>query len=213
MKKPDPTIIFAFAMLFSGASLLAAIYLKLPLSLALGLLGLAALSCMGIIWANITPHRRQALKRQLLIGLIAGIIATLAYDVTRVLLVYLGQLQFFPFETFNVFGKLIVGEGLPRSVTLPIGTLYHLLNGVCFAIAYCIAVGGRNWKFGVLWAFILEGFMLMVYPGWLNLSAVMEEFIAVSLFGHVAYGATLGLIAQKYLRKSQPKIDEPERKT
>jgi len=199
MKKIDLSLVFALAILFSGAALLVAVYTHLSLALALGLLGTAALSCMGIIWVNIDPARKQLLKKQLLVGLIAGFAATLAYDTTRLLLVYLGHLQFSPFETFNVFGKLIVGTEAPRVVTQTVGTIYHVLNGICFGIAYCIAFGGRNWKFGIVWAFILESFMLTVYPGWLNLDAVMKEFVSVSLLGHVAYGTVLGLLAQKYL--------------
>lgn len=201
LKKIDLSAFFALAMLFSGASLLVAVYLNFSLALALGLLGIAALSCMGLVWVNISELRRKLLKRQLIVGLIAGIAATLAYDIARLLLVYFGQMHINPFETFNVFGKLIVGSDMPRNITLPVGTIYHFLNGICFAIAYTIMLGARNWKFGIVWAFVLESFMLTLYPGWLNLDAVIKEFVAVSLVGHVVYGSVLGIISQRFLQK------------
>jgi hypothetical protein len=45
----------------------------------------------------------------------------------------------------------------------------------------------------------LEAAMLAIYPGWLDLEAVMKEFVAVSVLGHIAYGTTLGMISQSKL--------------
>jgi hypothetical protein len=38
-------------------------------------------------------------------------------------------MDFYPFETFNIFGQLIIGETAPRALTFVVGTTYHLLNG------------------------------------------------------------------------------------
>ena len=42
--------------------------------------------------------------------------------------------------------------------------------------------------------------MFTVYPGWLNLNAVIEEFAIVSVSGHLVYGLTLGVICQARFR-------------
>jgi hypothetical protein len=51
----------------------------------------------------------------------------------------------------------------------------------------------------------LEAAMLTVYPGWLDLEAVMEEFVTVSVFGHLAYGTALGIISQRWLAQDRSK--------
>ncbi len=187
------------AALASGAALVICIFIGASLALMLFLLGTAAILTVWFKWLKTEPNRRPVLKAQLITGLISGVAATAPYDFTRLLLTQLGQLSFYPFETFNIFGQLIIGEGLPRFLTFTIGALYHLCNGVSFAISYNFLLGGKHWAYGVMCAFGLEAAMLTIYPGWLDLEAVMQEFIAVSVFGHIAYGIALGVISQRRL--------------
>jgi hypothetical protein len=114
-----------------------------------------------------------------------------------------------PFGAFKMFGELLIGPA-PESVRFAVGTVYHYFNGVSFAIGYCFLLGGRNWKWGIAWGLLLEAAMLTIYPGWLDLEAVMAEFVSMSVLGHVAYGSVLGLIGQRRLavyrtERSQPK--------
>lgn len=201
MQKYDLTPFLSLIMLFSGAALLVSIYFHISLGIALALVGILA-GCAGIIiWKNIPVEQHHQLKRTLLVGCIAGFLATLAYDASRFLFVAFGQLQFSPFETFTVFGKLIIGQDLSLTLTKTIGTAYHLLNGTCFGIAYCIFFRGKAWWWGIIWALLLEAMMLTVYPGWLNIQAILKEFVAVSVLGHVVYGSVLGILAQRFLKK------------
>lgn len=187
------------AMLFSGMALLISIFTGTSLALSLVLLGITALIIVIAKWRQTPFEIRPLIRRQFITGLVAGISATLVYDIVRWMLTTFGLFNFYPFETFNIFGQLIVGEAAPRSLTVPIGTAYHFLNGIAFATAYCFFAGGRNWKFGIAWALVLEAAMLSIYPGWLDLQAVMREFVAVSMLGHIAYGITLGVISQRRL--------------
>ena len=114
-------------------------------------------------------------------------------------------MKLWPFETFLIFGQLIIGVDASRTAAYVVGTSYHFLNGIMFAIAYCFILGGRGWQYGVIWALGLEAAMFTLYPGWLNLEAVMKEFTIVSMTGHIAYGVVLGSLSRHWLRGRKPK--------
>jgi hypothetical protein len=44
--------------------------------------------------------------------------------------------------------------------------------------------------------------MVSLYPAWLGLQA-MEEFVQVTIAGHLAYGIVLGYLARSLLRSSR----------
>lgn len=192
-------MLLAFTMLASGIALVVAVLTGLPLWLSLGLLGITAVLLVSLRWLQSCEVVRQRLQTQLSTGMVAGLAATAAYDASRLLLVRLGRLPLSPFETFRIFGQLIVGEERPSWLTLGIGTAYHLLNGIAFAIGYCFLLGGRSWKWGIAWGLALEAGMLALYPGWLDLDAVLVEFTTMSFVGHLFYGGVLGLISERRL--------------
>jgi hypothetical protein len=76
-----------------------------------------------------------------------------------------------------------------------------MLNGITFSIAFFIVFNGKHWLYGILWAFVLELLMLIVYPRFLNIQSVMEEFTIVSCSGHTVYGTIIGLINYYTFRK------------
>lgn len=190
-------IYLAILFLFSGASLLVFIYLKLNL-------GLVLLAFFGISYflfkkttALLPATQQHQINTAIKNGASFGVLGTLFYDLTRYLIVAIFQMKFNPFMSFYHFGNAIIGHSGNQNLALLIGALYHLLNGVAFATAYVIVFRGRHWLWGIAWALVLEAFIFSIYPGWLNLAAVMAEFTVVSLIGHVAYGLTIGLLNQR----------------
>ncbi len=135
------------------------------------------------------------------VGAAAGVLATLAYDAVRWLLVTLLHWTFWPFDVFPIFGQAIGGTGLSSTQAIALGMLYHYTNGVMFAVAYTILFGTAGWWAGILWALGLEALMLSVYPGWLHPKA-FGEFVSVSMLGHVAYGAVIGSLGRAWLHGS-----------
>jgi hypothetical protein len=199
------------AALFSGVALVVSVVTGAALGVVLLLLGLAAVGLVGLRWVQSGAEVRARLRAQLLTGLVAGMLATAAYDLGRLALVQLGRLPLSPFATWGIFGELIVGDGIPSWLRLAVGTTYHVLNGVTFAIGYCLLLGGRGWGWGVLWGLALEAAMLALYPGWLDLDRVLAEFITMSFVGHLLYGSVLGVVAQRRLGwlRSPPNLDQP----
>lgn len=195
-------LILSLSALFSGAALLISIFAQVSLALTLILLAICAISIFTLRWLQSTATERQIIKNKLSTGFIAGLWATIAYDTSRWLLVLVGQLDVSPFEAFNIFGQLIIGSQRPATITFVVGSTYHLLNGISFAIAYCFLLGGRNWKWGIMWALGLEAAMLAIYPGWLDLEALLAEFVAMSILGHIAYGSVLGTFSHHGLAEN-----------
>src|SRR5437588_7328551 len=101
---------------------------------------------------------------------------------------------FCPFDIFPLFGYAIAGSNLASGLATAIGVVYHYTNGLFFAVAYAILFAPRSWWIGILWALGLESLMLSIYPGWLHIQA-FQEFLSVSMVGHVAYRTALGTVS------------------
>jgi hypothetical protein len=180
----------------TGAALIVTVFTRVSLALTLLCAAMYIVCIVSLIWARLPSTSRAPLVRRVRTGFLAGLLATPAYDLTRLAIVDLVGLSVWPFDTFPLFGRAILGPGWPASVTLLAGVAYHYLNGMCFATAYSITFWRRYFLFGVIFAVGLELAMLTVYPRWLPLSSVLGEFTIVSATGHIAYGLAIGLVTQ-----------------
>jgi hypothetical protein len=192
----------AAIFLASGAALV--VYIVSGISLPWTFLGLGLVAAAVVVLAlrRMPPLRRAFVRRRIAVGAVAGLAATLAYDAVRYALVEFGGLQVKPFEAWRLFGLALTDTDLPPAAVLVAGTAFHVCNGVAFGIAYTLAFGQRGPIAGIVWALVLETFMVSLYPGWLGLKA-LDEFISVSVAGHLAYGSVLGALARSLLRSSR----------
>ena len=195
------------AALGSGIALL----LALVFHAALGTLLVLAiiLFSTGLLFRlrTLDTEGRHALTRQIKAGLAAGVAATSAYDLGRMALVAAAHLQYDPFKTFPLFGWLMLGTGVSARAAWFAGTLYHVINGLSFSVAYCLLLGGRGWLWGVAFALALEAAMMAVYPQWLTLKP-LQDFLIGSLSGHILFGSTLGIVSQWMLTKRRAVLPE-----
>lgn len=191
--------VFAALWLASGAALL--VYLFSGISLGLGLIvgGALLVSAGAAIWVRSETEQRSSFRRRLTIGLLSGLTATIVYDVSRLALYYGFNLQVSPFKAFPAFGAAILGSDTDPGTALAAGIIYHIINGISFAMAYTLAFGTKGPLAGFIWAMVLEGLMLATYPSWLNI-VHYDQFLIMSLVGHGAYGITLGISAQRWLQ-------------
>jgi hypothetical protein len=192
-------LLFAALFLSTGAALLIYIISGISLLAAAGLVLAVATVLGALIWRRSATPSRQALRTLIWVGVIAGFLATSAYDLSRFFLIEVTGIAFWPFDIFNVFGQALVGAGYSGPWVRLAGLLYHFANGIGFALAYTIVAGKRGVWAGILWAMILELMMVSVYPGWLDMRA-LDEFLQVSVLGHIVYGAVLGYSARWLLQ-------------
>ncbi|SMC50920.1 hypothetical protein SAMN05661093_00287 [Kibdelosporangium aridum] len=144
---------------------------------------------------------RPVTIRRLQVGAIAGVLGLVAYNATRWVVAELLALPNSPFYSIYIFGSLITAQAPDTTAAIVAGWLYHVSNGITFAIMYTLVAGPARWWFGLLWGLALETAMLVVYPS----SAILRppalaSFVVVSLISHAVYGAVIGLVSQRYAR-------------
>lgn len=186
--------------LFSGCALLAHILTGLSLVVALSVS--AGIITLGT-WLAL--RRASGTDRDRIlgfgkVGLLSGLVATIVYDVTKAALSRWEPSPYDPFEAVRVFGVLLVGQNAPSGLTYAVGAVFHLGNGVLFGLSFVLLFGSRGVLAGIGWGLFLELFQLTLYPGWLDIR-FYREFVQISGLSHIAYGAVLGLLSQRGLRK------------
>jgi hypothetical protein len=143
-------------------------------------------------------HRPLIINR-LRVGFTAGLLGLVMYNGTRWLVATLLSVKSSPFYSIYIFGSLITGKPVDTLSAGIAGWLYHVSNGVTFAIMYTLVVGPGRWWFGLLWGLLLELAMLFVYPSSAILRPpVLAPFVVVSLVSHAMYGATIGVVASRH---------------
>ncbi|MDP9326312.1 MAG: hypothetical protein M3O87_07240 [Candidatus Dormibacteraeota bacterium] len=202
--------IAGIASLGNGAALVGHILGGIPLPVVLAITWSIAVGAVVAMAGVGDPGQGAAIRRTVVVGLAAGIVATLAYDGTKAVLAQLDPSPYNPFEVTRIFGTVLVGASAPSSVITAVGWGFHLMNGCTFAIAYACLFGrgGRISKrralvTGVAWGLFLETFQLLLYPGWLKIG-FLDEFRRISFGAHLVFGAGLGLMVPYGLRRLQP---------
>lgn len=192
----------AAVFLGSGAALL--VYVLAGLSLRWTFVALAAggVTVATLVIRRLPAARRAKITRRIAVGAVAGFVATLAYDAARLALVELAGLTVKPFEAWRLFGLALAETEQASTSTFVLGTAFHVCNGIAFGIAFTVAFGRKGAWAGIVWALVLETFMVSVYPGWLGLKA-LDEFLSVSITGHLVYGSVLGWLAKSLLGSSR----------
>jgi len=193
--------ILGAAALFSGAALVAHILAGVSLRLTLLFTALLLVLAIVLIARRSAPRQRARLRRVAGAGLLAGVIATAAYDGAQFLLSRGTDSPYNPFEAIRAFGLLLAGPSAPPVAIYAAGTSFHLLNGISFGVAFCFLFRRRSLLQGIAWGMFLELFQLTLFPGWLDIRSY-REFVQISVLAHLVYGAVLSLVAQAILRES-----------
>jgi hypothetical protein len=195
------SVVLLLLPLATGAALAIFILSGIPLPVAAA--GVAAIGATAWFAAAFVLPRaaKRKLGLRVRVGFWSGVVATFAYDATRYGLVSIAALSFRPFHVWRLFGATFVGSDAPDELQIAVGALFHLSNGVGFAVAYALLVPRPGLITGLIWAALLELAMVSLYPSWLQLRAI-GEFLTVSIAGHAAYGSVLGLTARRLLRSA-----------
>ncbi len=109
---------------------------------------------------------------------------------------------------------MMMGDSMQASpLELVIGGLYHFWNGATMAAVYTLVIGRGRWYYGLLWGFVIHiGMMLtpwmipMVGPFGVDYGSGYTIFVA-SLLAHLAYGAVLGILAQRFIKDKKTLIN------
>jgi hypothetical protein len=165
--------------------------------LAFSIIVLAPMTVLALLclFTRAQPRSREIFVQRFAGGFFAGFMGLLAYDMVRWLILISGTVPFNPFRAIEVFGLLILQTDVDTWLTKTAGWLFHIWNGLAFAVMFTLALGrGRLW-WAIAWSLVLETAMLSTYP---SMFRIMLDwpFFAVSFIGHLAYGLALGLAAR-----------------
>ena len=194
----------------SIACLLLDFYRVCPMRTFTLYLFLPALVLLTVIAVADRLRGDRQLWNAVLIGVLGGFIAAVAYDVFRLPFVFAkdwGLTAVVPpmplFKVFPRFGAMILGEPVEQpSYSLAaqvLGWTYHFSNGCTFGVMYLAMIGNgarRHWAWAVLMAVGLElGMLFTPYPQTFGIS-VTPRFVVVTLSAHLIFGVGLGFSAR-----------------
>lgn len=129
----------------------------------------------------------------LLLGLGAGLVATLAYDVYRFVASHTFAVAFDPFRVQPVFGQILTGLPTTHPWALLAGWSYHLWLGALLGMILA-AVRPRGGALeGALYVVALQLGRWAMYPSVLQAGTNDQEFFANGIVGQMFWGLVLGL--------------------
>jgi len=182
----------------SLGALVAHVLHVLPMPFFLEVFGIPSLLAILGLGVYAKKIKEEILVNGIWVGLLAGLIATIAYDGIRYFIERSHLLGYNGFVPILMFGNWITGQPTTSLAAHIAGWTYHYWNGVTFGVIYTLAVGRKVWWWGIGYGILMECCMLGLFPMFLRVSSKFD-FIAVSMIGHIFYGATLGILAQKWL--------------
>lgn len=146
------------------------------------------------------------LFRRIVIGMGAGMLATVALDYFREMGVINGWL---PGDTPAMFGKAATGSR-SFAVYYPVGYMVHFLNGANFGLLFTFMWGRqasyqRSVAWAVLWLLVVELGMMTGPPmtpivGPFGTNFAWPQFFLLTLTAHIAFGIVLGLLTHLWLQ-------------
>ncbi|GMQ80580.1 MAG: hypothetical protein BMS9Abin05_0008 [Rhodothermia bacterium] len=164
----------------------------------------ALLLLIGIAWYS-RSHYPDVFRR-IIIGLGVGVLATVSLDFFREMGVINSWLAG---DTPKMFGKMVTGSS-NFAYFYPIGFFVHLMNGANFGLFYTFVWGRRgSYKSAIawatLWALVIELGMMTLPPiapmlGAFGSRFAWPELFLLTLVAHLAFGITLGILSQYFLR-------------
>ncbi len=185
-------------------------------------------SVIGIVVITVYSHMKmKRLSNRLITGLWTGAVATLALEAIRIpgyavlhwlpgddmIMMpgaFLSGLASSPMALMEMMhsGAMMSMPQLTVMVIMISGTIYHFWNGATMGAMYTLFIGKTKWYYGVAWGFIIN--IGMMLAPWLIMMMgpfgvkYMDGYniFAVALVVHLAYGAVLGLLAQKFVKHS-----------
>jgi hypothetical protein len=93
------------------------------------------------------------------------------------------------------------------------GGLWHFWNGATFGIVYALLIGKGKWWYGIIWAVVIE-MVMMVAPYLIIMKGPFGiehmdgyNIFVITLIAHLAFGAVLGILVQKWKKDSISIID------
>lgn len=192
----------AVLALLSGGAILAEAFTPIPMRVSVPVFVLpGALLLTGMVFASTRRYRElDRFADRALSGAVFGLVATLAYDAIRPLLMMIFRYHFNPYRAMPVFGSLITDQAKTSAAAIAVGWIYHFWNGVSFGVTFALMRPRGGPVAGFAWAMVLQGFMMWAYPTLMRIRLDNPGFLMAGLVGHSVWGVVLGSSLRRWGR-------------
>lgn len=163
---------------------------------------LPSLALLAVVIAFTFARKHRVLGRRMLIGLGAGLVATVGLEIVRTISFRLGGM---PGDLPRLLGVLITDRFMlgPSTLSDVLGYSDHFWNGACFGLIFAVLFGRRTTRWAVAYG-VLIGIGFLAGPavramgvGFFALR--MPAMIVTVLTAHILYGLILGLLLRRWL--------------
>jgi hypothetical protein len=157
---------------------------------------------LAAVFATAIVRGHPRLTNRILVGIIAGLAATVGLEVVRSASFRLGGM---PGDLPRLMGVLLTDRFMlgPSLASDILGYAYHFWNGACFGIIFVVVLGRKS----MLWA---TGYGTLIGLGFLAspavkamgvgfMGAAMPAMIVTVILAHLVYGIILGLLSRRWL--------------
>jgi hypothetical protein len=126
-------------------------------------------------------------------GAFWGLAGTIAYDVSRPLIVWLFGFPFGAFAAIPAYGSMMTGLPVDHPAAVVTGWLYHVWNGVSFGMLFATVRPRGGPLAGCVWGFVLQALFMATLPQ-LALAVRLDTpgFVFTGFAGHTFWGLVLG---------------------
>ncbi len=155
----------------------------------------------GLVFASLRRYPElDRFAARTVAGIACGLIATVAYDLVRPVLVWIFQFHANPYKAMPLFGSRITGRPTDDGIAVLVGWLYHFWNGISFAVMFALVRPRGGAIAGLIWGLGLQVFTILVYPSFLEARLDDVGFMVTGLVGHSIWGAVLGASLKRWGR-------------
>jgi len=187
-----------------------------------------AIFAIGILVRSKFPH----LSNRLFVGMVAGAVASFALEAIRIpsymvtkwipmdsMISLPGLFLTEKISSLSEVKQVIMQSGVAMNLyhapldAFMAGALWHFWNGATFGIVYALFIGKGKWWYGIIWAVIIEiGMMLAPYLIIMKGPFGIEHMdgyniFVITLIAHIAFGAVLGILVQRWKKDSESIFD------
>ena len=184
----------------SGAAILAHTFAALPMAFTVPFIVIP--SVFLLLGAMLAGRGRIAqlhlLAALLTVGTAAGTVATVAYDLIRLVLRWALGFSFNPFGAIPIFGQLMTGLSPAHPIALAAGIGYHFWNGISFGMMFALVKPRGGALPGVVWGLGLAALMLVTYTYLLHINPEDPGFLTADFVGHGVWGVVLGVAVRAW---------------
>jgi hypothetical protein len=163
---------------------------------------LPSIGLLIVVIAFTLARGHRVLGRRMIIGIVAGILATFGLEVVRATSFRLGGM---PGDLPRLLGVLITDRFMlgPSAFSDFLGYSYHFWNGACFGLIFAVILGRRSlWWTSIYGILIGIGFLASpaVQAMGVGFLALQKPAMIVTIvIAHVVYGLILGALLRRWL--------------